>query len=383
LRAAIAAVWAVVLSTFFLQAGNGLQTDLIGVRADIEAFPSGVIGLMMAAYYVGYSLAPLAGRAVIGFGGHVRTIAFCAVAAAAVISVHPFAVTPPAWAAFRFVSGFLLSLSYVGYESWINDSVPNALRGRVFGLYMFAQMVAMTAAQGLFQLGEATSVLPFLLAGGLFVLAAVPVAAAHRAAPAAAPPAPLGILKLFRLSPLGAGSVVLAGLSWAIVFTFGPIYARHAGFDASGVALFMGLAMAAGAALQLPLGWLSDVAGRRPVIALVFAAGLVASLLGLWAEGAIPNLIAIALAGGFVFPIYAIAVAHVNDGIAADTRVAAAAGLVLLFGIGSIFGPLLCGWAMGAMGNAGFYALLSAATAAGVGLVLLTWQSRAAKSPAL
>ncbi len=370
MRAAIAAVWAVVLSTFFLQTGNGLQTDLISVRADLEAFPAGVIGLMMAAYYVGYSLAPLAGRAVIGLGGHVRTIVFCAIAAAAVISLHPFAVTPPAWAAFRFVSGFLLSLAYVGYESWINDRVPNALRGRVFGIYMFAQMAAMTAAQGLFRLGDAVSILPFLLAAGLFVLAAVPVAAAHRAAPAAAPPAPLGLLTLFRLSPLGAGATVLAGLSWAIVFTFGPIYARHMGFDAAGVALFMGVAMVAGATLQLPLGWLSDVIGRRPVILLVFTAGLLASLFGIWAEGAIAGLVAIALAGGFVFPLYAIAVAHVNDGIAAETRVAAAAGLVLLFGIGSIFGPLLCGWTMGAMGNAGFYALLSAATAAGVVLAL-------------
>jgi len=222
----------------------------------------------------------------------------------------------------------------------------------------------------MFQWSDTRSLLPFLVAGGLFALAAVPIAAAHRAAPAAVPPEPLGILTLFRLSPLGAGATVLAGTNWAIVFTFGPIYARHVGFDASGVALFMGLAMASGAALQIPLGWLSDVVGRRPALVLVFVTGLAASLFGLLATGALANLVAVTLAGGFVFSIYVISVAHVNDDIAAELRVAAAAGLVLLFGIGSIFGPLLCGWVMGAMGDAGFYALLSAASAAGVLLAL-------------
>jgi hypothetical protein len=78
------------------------------------------------------------------------------------------------------------------------------------------------------------------------------------------------------------------------------------------------------------------------------------------------SLIAAGLAGGFVFPVYAIAAATVNDGVSQETRVAAAAGLVLLFGIGSVFGPLLCGWAMGAVGSSGFYGVLAAAMAAGL-----------------
>lgn len=359
----------VIASVFFLQAGNGLQTDLIGIRADMEAFPAAVIGLMMAAYYAGYTLAPLAGRQAIGHLGHTRAIVLCAIAAGAVIAVHPLAVTAPAWTAFRFASGFVLSLAYVGYESWINDRVPNALRGRVFSLYLVAQMVAATLVQGLLNFGDARTAGPFLLAAVLFVLAAAPIAPAR--APVGAPPKPLGIPKLFRLSPLGTGATALAGLSWAIVFTFGPIYARHVGFQVGGVGLFMGLAMAAGAALQLPLGWLSDIVGRRPVLALMFGGGLLAALFGIWAgdHGRTANLVAIALAGGFTFPIYAVAVAHVNDSIAPDTRVAAAAGLVLLFGLGSLFGPLLTGWAMTAAGTAGFFALIAAAMAAGAALV--------------
>jgi MFS family permease len=373
LRTAVAAVWAVIVSTLFLQTANGLQTDLISLRADTEGFRSAVIGAVMASYYVGYSLAPFAGRAVIARIGHVWTIAGCALAASVVIVVQPYLITVPVWTGLRVASGFVLSLSYVAYESWINDRVPNAQRGRVFSIYMFAQMVGMTGAQYLLTFGEAKSTSLFILAGLLFVVAALPVMAARHTAPAGAPPEPLGVLSLFRLSPLGAGATVLAGLSWAIMFTFGPVYARRVGFDVPSIGLFMGFAMAVGGALQIPLGWLSDIAGRRPVIALMFVAGLLASLFGVWAvdRGETMHLIAMAIAGGFAFPIYAISVAHVNDGIGAETRVAAAAGLVLLFGIGSFFGPLLCGPVMSAAGAGGFFVLLAMTMGAGAILTAL------------
>lgn len=370
MRAAIAAVWAVIVCTFFVQAGNGLQTDLISLRAN-SAFASGVIGAMMAAYYVGYSIAPLTGRAVIGRIGHVKAVIACMLVAALVIIAHPFAVSAPAWAAFRAISGFVLSLSYVSVESWINDRVGNVLRGRVFSIYMFAQMAGMTIAQVLVGFGDARHIGLYLLAAGLFVAAAVPIATAHRAAPTGAPPEPLGVLKLFHIAPLGAGATVLAGLSWAIMFTFGPIFASRVGLGPSGVGLFMGVAMAAGGILQVPLGWLSDVVGRRPVIGAMFAAGFAASLFGLMAQGYAMIFLAAALTGACVFPIYAVSAATVNDGISKETRVAAAAGLVLLFGIGSFFGPLLCGWAMTVIGLPGFFGLL--AVAMGTGIAMTLW----------
>lgn len=364
----MAAVWAVIVSALFLQAGNGLQTDLIGLRADSEGFRSAVIGLMMAAYYIGYSLAPLVGRSIIARAGHARTIAVAALAAAAVIAVQPYLVSATVWSGLRAISGFALSLTYVAYESWINDRVPNRQRGRVFSFYVFVQMVGMTGAQYLLALGSAGTAAPFLLAAVLFVAAALPASFSRHAAPSGAPPEPLGIVPLFATSPLGAGATVLAGLSWAIMVTFGPVYARRIGFDLPGVGLFMGVAMAAGGALQIPLGWLSDLAGRRRVIALMFGVALAASVFGLWAvgRGETMNLIAFGIAGGFGFPIYAVSVAHVNDRLATETRVAAAAGLVLLFGIGSFFGPLLCGPLLAAMGPGGFYVLLAATMATGM-----------------
>jgi MFS family permease len=81
--------------------------------------------------------------------------------------------------------------------------------------------------------------------------------------------------------------------------------------------------------------------------------------------------IAMALIGATVFPLYAISVAHTNDRIAPHRRVASAAGLTLLFGLGSVFGPLLSGGAMSAMGVNGFFASLAAVTALSVAVTAI------------
>jgi MFS family permease len=233
-------------------------------------------------------------------------------------------------------------------------------------------MTTMTLAQYLLSLCDPKTAGPFIFSGILFVLAAVPVVVGRRGAPAAAPPVPLNVLRLLCTSPLGALATALAGTSWAIVGTMGPVYAQRVGFDLNGIALWMGLAMAAGSISQFPFGWLSDVFGRRKAIAAMFILGLAASLAGLWAADANANLAVAALVGLCIFPLYTVSVAHVNDSIAQEARVAAAAGLILLYGLGSIFGALICGWAMTAMGPSGFYAALAVTMLAGAALAAAT-----------
>ncbi len=361
MRAAVVTVWAVIATIFFVQTANGLQTSLLSFRAALE-FPAATIGMVMASYYVGYSAAPLVSRAVIGRIGHVNAMALGTVCAALLIAAHAVLVTPLAWAVLRLVSGFVLSSAYIAAESWIHDRVSNDKRGRVFSIYMVVQMVAMTLAQLLFGLGDPKSLAPFLLAAAVFVVAAIPVLSARKTAPHRLPPAPFGVLRLFLASPLGAIATVLAGVSWSIVFTFGPVYAQKSGFDVVHVSLFMALAMVGGALLQFPFGWLSDHFGRRRTIALLSAGGVAVSLFGVWADGQgdVAIYAGSALAGALIFPMYAISAAHTNDAIAPQNRVAAAAGLILLFGLGSIFGPLAVGGAVAGMGASGFYVVLAA-----------------------
>jgi MFS family permease len=161
---------------------------------------------------------------------------------------------------------------------------------------------------------------------------------------------------------MGAAATILSGVSWAIVFTFGPVYAQRAGFTISEIGLYMGVAMVGGALMQFPLGWLSDAIGRRATIMLMSLGGTASSLLGLYFH-TLPHVyqyFPFALIGALVLPLYGLAAAHANDGVEQRQRVAAAAALVLLFGLGSIFGPLIAGSAITALGAGGFFIVLAA-----------------------
>jgi len=374
MRAAVASVWAVIVTIGFVQVANGLQTSVLGVRSGIEAFPPWTFGIVMASYYVGYSAAPLTSRRIIGRFGHVRTMAVGALVAAMMIAAAGYLVTPLAWGLLRALSGFALSSLYVGAESWIHDRVANAQRGRVFSIYMVMQMIAMKGAQFLLGVGDTATPNLFLLSAALFAISCLPVLYARRSAPDHAPPEPFGMLRLFAAAPLGTIATFLAGVSWSIVFTFGPVYARSYGFDLFQVSVFMALAMAGGALVQFPIGWLSDGAGRRRTIAVISAGGIVVALLGLWAggDGLLTKYAASFLVGALVFPMYAISAAHTNDAVAPQNRVSAAAGLVLLFGLGSILGPLASGGAMSSMGADGYYVVLAATLAASLAVTAIT-----------
>jgi MFS family permease len=360
MRVALAAVWTVILTVGIVQTANGLQTDLLGLRAGLEAFPPWSIGVMMATYYVGYSAGPLLSPIVIRKLGHKLTIVVTALIAGVSIAAHGAFVSLPVWMALRLCSGLALSITYVGFESWINDRVDNRVRGRIFGTYMVTQMAAMTLAQLLLTTGDPKTMSLFILCGAIFAAGALSMAV-QKLAPANAPPEPFGLMKLFRLSPLGATVTALSGVSYSIVFTFGPVYAQREGFDLTGTGVFLALGIVAGALVQFPLGWLSDIAGRRRTIVLVCVGGTLASLFGVLTEahGAAWKDLASVLTGGFIFPLYALSVAHTNDHIAPAGRVPAAAGLILLFGFGSIFGPLMTGVAIGAFGPAAYFGVLA------------------------
>ncbi len=361
MRTALKSVWLVIVAGGVVQTANALETDILGVRAGLEAFPAWALGVIMACYYMGYSAGPLASHAIVARLGHIASIVVFTLVAALVIFLHGLEITIIAWSFLRIASGFALAIVFVGYESWINERTENRVRGRVFSLYLVSQMVGMTFAQVLLNISSPRSLTLFALSAAIFALGAIPILFTRGKAPAKAPPVPFNIFALMRLSPMGAAATALSGVSWAIVFTFGPVYAQRAGFTISQISVFIGVAMVGGALLQFPLGWLSDVIGRRATILIMSVGGVAASLLGLWTHTMPPNYqyAPFALIGALVLPLYGLAAAHANDHVAPQTRVAAAAGLILIFGLASIAGPLVVGSAITALGAGGFFIALA------------------------
>ena len=107
--------------------------------------------------------------------------------------------------------------------------------------------------------------------------------------------------------------------------------------------------------IHCPLGVLSDVIdGRKGIMLCSFtAAGLslfnsISIIDNCWLFYSVSFFF-----GGFIFTLYALSVAHTNDCIDADNSLGAAQGLLQLYGIGAIIGPLLTSQALEYFGPKG------------------------------
>src|SRR3546814_1732241 len=80
-----------------------------------------------------------------------------------------------------------------------------------------------------------------------------------------------------------------------------------------------------------------------------------------------------ALFGGLTFALYPLCVAHTNDHMEPEPRIAASGGLILLYSIGSALGPVTAAVAMKLAGPPGLF--VSIALGGGAALVFAFWRS--------
>ena len=346
-----------------LLVGYGLLGTLLGVRSTLESFTSIETGGIMAGYYLGYILGTWRGPGIIASVGHIRAFAaFAALGSASTLAFGLFAL-PWAWFVLRVLSGASAVGLYMVVESWLNAQVSGDRRGRVFAIYMVATLLALATGQFLLLVYDPAGLAPFALATVLITLAIMPIAVTRVTEPAIGTHDHLPLRQLFRSSPLGAAGSLGAGFVNGAFWGMTAVFAAGIGLDEAAIAVLMSATIIGGAILQLPIGHLSDRHDRRTVLVLVsLLAAAAAAAAGYVVLEALPGLAVVAfLYGGLMFSVYAISVAHANDHLAPFQVLGATRGLLLLYGVGAIFGPLAGGLAMAWAGPVGL-PFMSAAT---------------------
>lgn len=357
----IASTWPLLLGMGVLMLGAGLQSTLLGVRAQSEGFATAAIGIVMSCYYAGFLIGTVIAPRLIRSVGHVRVFsAFAAIAAVSTLC-QPVFVTPTVWGAMRLVTGICFAGIYVVAESWLNDRATQETRSRLLALYMVVLYGGLGAAQFLLLVSNPTSDTPFMLVAALICLAIVPLVLSAQAAPAVDTPRHVPFLELYRRSPLGVVAVTTSGLMSSIVFSLGPVYARLSGMNDTAVATFMAGSILAGVVTQYPVGMLADRLERRAVIAGVsLLAGVLAVTLTFWNDAPGVLLLPIAaLISGLVLSVYSLGVSHVNDRLEPSEMVAASSGLLLLNGGAAVIGPIVGGVLMGRYHAPAYFAVLA------------------------
>lgn len=351
-----AATWALFVGLGFVMIGNGLNGSALGVRTEAEGFSLGVVGIIMAAYFVGF----LAGTKYAEWGlknvGHIRVFAALASAASSVVLLQPLFVTPVSWMATRFLFGACMAGIYVVVESWLNDLATNKTRGRILSVYMIVSMGGIGVGQLLLNIEDEAGFTLFVLASVLVSVSLVPITLSASSSPPLAVPEPMGLRTLVERVPTGLASSFFSGAGAGALMGMGPVYASQVGMSSGRLSLFLAAPMFGALVFQWPIGLLSDRLPRRGVLLGVAMVTAATPLLALAVEAdSLVAVVAMVLIGGSLYPFYSLGVAFTNDWLKPEEILGASGTLVRVNGSGAVVGPLLAAVLMGQFGPRLFF----------------------------
>jgi MFS family permease len=361
----IVPVLALLISTAFLLAANGMLGLLLPLRGAAEGFNTAELGLLGSAWATGFILGCLTAPIVVRRVGHIRAFASAAAGASTIILLHTMLPIPGVWIGLRIVSGFFTAGAFMIIESWLNERATNESRGSIFGVYMTVTYLGITAGQLGVGAGDPRQATPFMIGAILFALAILPTTLSTAASPRPLTRVSINLRSLFRNSPVAFLAVLMVGVVNGAFGTLSAVWGARVGLSTPVIALMISAAVVAGALLQVPIGRISDKTDRRYVIVgLALAAGAAGiSIFLLRPVDATLVLALVGLYGAATYPIYGLAVAHANDYAEPSEFVAVSGGLLLLYGAGTMVGPLAGSAAMADIRPEGLFLVTATAHA--------------------
>ncbi|MBO6717197.1 MAG: MFS transporter [Rhizobiaceae bacterium] len=370
----LVAVASIIVSTYLTAVGNGLMFAYIPLSLDKAGYAPSWAGLILTALSAGGLVACLMTGALARRVGHAR--AFMIFSALIILSNAALGagVHPVPWLGARALYGFAISGMFIVAQSWLNDAVTNAIRGRVMAVFYVAYVAGL--GTGSFLMGQVDlsgSTAP--MAGIAFAaLAILPVGMTRLPLPPPPESASVAFRRAWSVSPVGlAGMLAVGGLSM-MVAGFTPIHVAASGYSQLEVALLMS-AMPLGSVLfQIPLGWLSDRMDRRIVMvgaAIVVAGAGIAA--GIFDGRALAVMVPIYLVwAGTTESIYSLSNAHANDRASKDEMVALSSTMLFAWSFSGVLVPAIATGLTAVYGTVAFiYVAVSIAT---VFAVFVLWR---------
>ncbi|MEP9372845.1 MFS transporter [Mesorhizobium sp. KR1-2] len=349
--AAYRPIFSLLRGTAFLLAASGLHGLLLPLRGQEEGFSTAALGLMGSAWAGGFVAGCYFAPRLVRRAGHVRAFGTFAASAAIIALLTGLWIDELVWIVLRAFTGFAMAGAFMVIESWLNERATNENRGTVFGLYMMVTYASIMAGQMIVAASDVRNASLFMVAGIFFCLSLIPTAVSSAAHPKPLQDVSLDLKGLYANSPVSFAACLLIGVANGAWGTLGAVYGARIGISTAEIALMMSLVVVAGAAMQMPMGRISDKTDRRFVLAAAsFGSAAVGVLIFLIAPRNGVFVIAMAAAyGSLAYTLYSLAVAHANDHARPEDFVKVSGGLLLLYGFGTMIGPVIGAGLMGSM----------------------------------
>jgi len=256
----------------------------------------------------------------------------------------PVFTSVAAWFVLRFVIGAAGGVLWVCGDAWVNEVATERIRGRVVAIYGVAVAGGFSLGPLVLTITGTDGFAPFLVSSAIMLLSALPLLPVIRISPSLHGEQAGGLLHYFALARLPMLMGMVYALSEGILLTFLAIYGIEQGL-AETRALYLIAVMGIGGMLgQLPIGWLADHMDRLLLAGLCVLC-VAAAAFAIPVAIALPSwsLLVLVVLGAAMTGVYTIGMVIIGEQFKGADLAAASALYGLMFGAGSILGPLVGG----------------------------------------
>ena len=329
--------------------GGAFFTTFLSIYLNSDGYTKGEIGIIQSAFFLGILVGAFQMENLIKRVGHIQALAVFGSLATSSTLLQALYQTFFGWIFLRFLIGLSLAALYIVIESWMLDHSTVKTRGVILSLYMISVYVAQSASQQILSFVEIQSYTPFLISALFTSLSVIPVGLSTSRLTIPSHFETLGFANIMRVSPFGVAGCFVSGLILSALYTFLPIFSVSQGIPS---AHLMSITIAGGVILQLPIGKFSDYFERRRVLLFTIMISLLLSFTAFFYEGNSSTGIYVLcfLMGGFLFVLYPLCITQVCDHLDHSHIITATAFLLIAYGLGSVFGPVLSSITIDAFG---------------------------------
>ena len=349
---------AIYASSFAAGVTIGALSPLISIILEERGVSAVINGLNGAMSPLAIILsAPFMPRLIARIGA-VRATLLGLFGVALLIPVFTVTSSLPAWFALRFLIGFLVALPWIISEIWLNLIAEAESRGRVISLYAAALAAGFALGPVAVEWVGPDDPRAFLVPAAAIASAALPILGIGRNAPPVEDSAGTGLIAALRRAPTVFVAALVGGMVEMSIFALLPAFALRLDLGTATALYFVTAFVAGNILLQFPIGWLGDKTDRGLTLGIcaVIALGATCLLPFIYGHWIVWPLLM--LFGGAVFGFYTVGLSMVGERFGVTEIAAANTSFVVLYEIGSIFGPVASGWGMAVYNPMGYLIVL-------------------------
>lgn len=346
-RSNLPAIASLVATGMIFGLTYGLSAPLLALSLTQMGFDKGFIGANAAMHAVGVLLvAPLLPRLAWRVGPKLPITA-ALLAAAAILALFPIMPTIWFWFPLRLALGAASETMFVMSETWLSQLSNEASRTRTIAIYTAALSLGFALGPVILSVVGTQGQAPFLIAGGMALVALLSVAMPWVRAPAFERPSHPNPLRYLALAPVAIVATLVNAALETAGMSFLPLYAMRVGWDEQSATLLLSVLLLGAIIMQLPIGWFGDRVDRRKLVIGLGIASTAGALVWPYVIGS--PVLAYALLfvwGGLFVGIYTVMMSLIGSRFQGGDLVSIYAVMSVAWGAGAFVGPSTAGIAM-------------------------------------